>query len=179
MSFIYILSLSDFTDRFDLSPNTLQRRYKQTARIVQQKFGSEVICRKTYNEIISQLAQGDGEETYLDEKYVTLLPYIKDYLAAKTYARYVTDSQTISTASGLVVDQDDTSRRLTNEELEVMTRKVESDADFYRDELYNFLQDNKDTYTLWRDSICACNGNPKGAILPGYGPRIKPIIKWS
>ena len=63
----YILSIDDFTNRTDLSPNIATNFLKGYYTSAQEKSLVAVICQETYDELIDQLAQGG--EFYLDPQY--------------------------------------------------------------------------------------------------------------
>jgi len=155
-----ILSQSDFTSKADLPSNIKESRFNASAMIVQEKFLPFVLCKETYEEFIDQW--NDGGESYLDQKYQDLLPYVKNYLIFKTYQRLVTLGNFINTVSGQRVIQTDIDREVTSAEKAIIVKQADEDADFYRDDLLNYLEDNKDVFPLWKKSKCFCDRYSKG-----------------
>lgn len=178
----YILDINDFTSRADLSSFIDVNRINQVLGITQEKSCLFILCKEMYDEIIDQLAQGGGEETYLDAKYVTLMPFLKDFLVYESMIRYVQLGGYTSTAGGIKKATDDFSENLTNTERGELLNIYQNDAAYYQDQLVAFLDDNRDTYTLWKDSRCDCN---RFSTKPGNGIRFNnksgqhPRIKWT
>lgn len=175
----YILSINDFTNRADLSSNLNTNTLKQYFGITQEKFLVAVICQETYDAIIDELSQGG--EAYLSTKYANLLPFIKDFLVYKTMERYYTNANYKSTPAGIREHTDTISSKAPNTAMEVLTKQANDDAEFYKDKLINYLDNNRETYTLWADSRCNCGQFTKGAggFQFSSNKSTRNIIKWS
>ena len=163
----YILSITDFTTRADLSAYIRTDRLRQFFGIVQEQACLQVICKEMYDEIIDQLAQG-GEQ-YLEPEYSVLLPYLKDFLVYKTMIRYVQTGGYFSTAGGIKKQIDQVSENLSGSERSELTQIYKNDAAYYQDQLIGFLHANEDDYPLWKDSRCNCYR--KYATAPGNSVR--------
>ena len=74
----------------------------------------------------------------------------------KIYASYLVDGNYIATPAGLRTQVDTTSNIPTDKQMSEVTEKAEKRANFYQDELANFLRLNEDDYPLWENSNCNC-----------------------
>lgn len=157
----YILSIDDFTNRTDLSPNIATNFLQGYYTSAQEKSLVAVICQETYNELIDQLSQGG--EVYLDPEYTALLPFIKDYLVWATMEIYYPLSKAKSTPAGMRKHTDTISTEAVGIEIDIYVKNAESNKEFYQDKLVNFLEENKTEYPLWENSRCNnCQGFTKG-----------------
>lgn len=147
----YILSVEDFTNRADIDPNVHTSRLKQFFGVVQEKYAKKILCVELYDQLLTEIA-ADELTTAND----ALLPYLKDYLIYKTWIRYLNSINAMSTPSGMRTQSDTTSDVASPELMNGLVNQARSDANFYQDELVNFLTCNKDDYPLWRDSQCGC-----------------------
>lgn len=164
----YILDIDDFTTRADLSSFIDTNRLKQFFGIVQEQSCLFTLCKEMYDQIIDQLTQGSGEDTYLDAKYVALMPFIRDFLVYKTMIRYIQVGNYTSTAGGIKKQTDDFSVNLTSTERAELVNVYRDSAAYYQDQLVAYLEDNRETYTLWKDTKCDCN---RYSSKPGNGVR--------
>jgi len=148
----YIITTADFKDRAILSQNILTERMTAQIGITQEKYGIKILCIEFYDEV---LAHVNG--TTVNTDIATLLPFIKDYLVFKAYARYLVSANALATPAGMRVSIDATSDPLSDASMGAITAQAENDAGYYQDQLVNYLELNEDTYTTWRDSICNCS----------------------
>lgn len=175
---IYILDINDFVGKSDITSYIETDRLTQYLGIVQEKSCLEVLCRRTYNELISQLESGG--EGGLDANYTSLLPYVKNFLIYRTVERYVINADFISTNAGFRKHTDEVSEGLTNAEKDILIKQAQSDSTFYKNELINFLDDNKDNFPLWAESQCSCTKfHPVQNIRFSKNLKNKKKINWT
>ena len=177
----YILSIDDFTSRQDLSKTIKQTDLQQYFGITQERYATKMLCQKTYEELIDQLSQGG--EAYLTPEYQALLPFLKDYLVYKTMARYYANANYKSTTAGIRAHTDTISVAPTVDAMKALIDQAKQDAEYYRDQLQNFLIKNQDDYPLWKESNCYCGGNftkgGGGQIRFGKNRFNKTVVKWT
>lgn len=173
----YILSIEDFTNKEDITINIQTSKLKGYISVIQEQFGVKVLCQALYDEILGQLPDS------LSTANTALMPYLKDYLIRKTYARYLLNANAISTPAGIRVQVDATSEAASDKYIAELMRAAENDANFYQDALINFLDCNSSDYPLWEGTICDCNkqsrpskGNSFSKI--GSSKGVVPI-KWT
>ena len=148
----YLIDIDDFENLADISNRVLTSKLKMEIGPTQQKYGLKLLCKTLYEQLVSQWA--DGGFAYLDTNLQNLYPYFKDFLVYKTYARYLVGRNIKDTPAGSRVHTDTISREANTNEMQELRKKAEGDAEFYEDELLNFLEDNKNDYPTWRDSAC-------------------------
>lgn len=176
----YILDIDDFTNVIDLNNNILTSRLKQYFGIEQDKSLRAVLCKDLYDAIIDDLAQGG--ESYLSAEYEALLPYIKDFLIFKTMVRYYANANIKSTPAGMRTHTDTISAEANAAQMRSLIEQAQSDAEFYHDELLNFLENNVTDYPLWQASRCnTCSKFTKatGSTRFGSNNSTKSAVKWT
>jgi hypothetical protein len=173
----YILSIEDFKRKADISANLNTDKLKAQIGPTQDQFAYKILCNELLAEILSQLPND------LSVANTALMPYLKNYLVYKTYARYLVGSNVMATAAGMRVQIDSTSEAADEKQMAAIRKQAENDANFYQDTLVNFLIKNEDDYPLWKDSICNCNRNSitqRQNMFSKVGTSVqKTPIKWS
>lgn len=174
----YILTSSDFTDRADISPNIKTNLLKQHLGVTQEKYAVKILCLEFYQEVLDVVAG-----TTVNADITALLPFIKDYLIYKTYARYLLYANQRSSAAGVRTVAEPVSTAASDKILSEMIASAKSDANFYQDQLVNYLECNEDLFPTWKDSICDCSSNRRTKGLNklsrvGSSKKITPI-KWT
>jgi hypothetical protein len=148
----YIISTADFISRADLSQNIITQKIQAQIAPTQEKFGrSKILCWDFYNEVLDVVS---GAET--SAVITTLLPYLKDFLVYKTYARYLRNANVLLTPAGGRISSDTTSVAASREDMSDLIDQALEDANSYQDTLVNFLTLYQNDYPTWRDSICGC-----------------------
>lgn len=147
----YILSIEDFTNRADITPNIQTAKLKSYLGVVQEKYALKILCQALYDELLTQIAASS-----LTAVNTLLLPYVKDYLIYKTYSRYLLNANTLSTPAGLRVQTDTTSEAASDPTITALVKQADGDANFFQDQLATFLKCNDTDYPLWKNSICGC-----------------------
>lgn len=177
MTTVYLIDIDDFTRRADLSKNIDTDKIKESIGITQEMYGTKMLCKDLYNEIISQYPSD------LSTANTALLPFIQDYLVYKTYIRYLISANVHSTPSGMFTANDSSATKASPEEMSPIISRAHADANYYQDELQNFLIKNEDDYPLWKDSICYCGKNRRPVNLNRFskvGSKVSETrIRWS
>jgi len=173
----YIITISDFIGRVNVSENVLTNRLKSDIGPIQEMFGIKILCNEFYAEVLAVVAG-----TTTSAVITTLLPKIKDFLVFKIYADYLVDAGALSTPAGIRVSIDATSEPASDLIVSQMIAKAEGRAVYYQDQLVNFLTLNQDDYPTWRDSICGCSdrrvkNNNQFSIVGGN--KRKTPIEWT
>jgi hypothetical protein len=153
MAATYILTIDDFLAKADLSQNINTNKLNANIGVVQDVFGRKVLCNQLVDELLSQLPNS------LTDANEALLPYVKNFLIYKTYSDYLIGANLMSTPAGMRVQIDTTSDQASDKSMVAIQRRADGRADFYQDQLINFLKENEDDYPLWKASICNCYGN--------------------
>ena len=153
----YILSIEDFEERADISANIKTNQLKIHLGVVQEKYAVKILCLDFYEEVLDYVVQAETTPDYIDNPEIAnLIPYLKDYLIYKTYVRYLLYANQKSTAAGVRVVSEPVSTPASDKLISEMIGNARSDANFYQDQLVNFLLCNEDDYPTWKDSICNC-----------------------
>ncbi len=149
----YIITIEDFESRADISENIQTKKIQAQIAPTQEKYAIKILCRDFYEEVLAHI---DGTTT-VTAVITTLLPFLRDFLVYKTYARYLVGAPVMMTATGPRTQIDTTSDIATDKLISEMIGLARSDANFYQDQLVNFLTLNADDYPTWEDSICGCD----------------------
>ena len=162
----YILDISDFTNRADITVNIQTAKLKGYIGVIQEQFAVKIQCQALYDQILTEIAAST-----LTTANTALLPYLKDYLIYKTYSRYLLNANVMSTPGGLRVQTDATSDPASDKQVAEIMRQSDNDANFYQDKLVNFLDCNSSDYPLWEDTICDCSQSrtSKGGVFTKVG----------
>lgn len=148
----YIITTEDFKERVKLSQNILTNNIKPSIGPTQEMFAVKMLCREFYNEVLEVVA---GNET--NQAITNMLPFLKDYLVFKTYAHYLTGASVIMTPAGPRVQVDDTSNPATEKQIGDIQAQANNTANFYQDQLWNYLEKNSTSFPTWANSICGCD----------------------
>ena len=162
----YILDISDFTNRADITVNIQTAKLKGYIGVIQEQFAVKILCQALYDQLLVEIAA----ET-LTAANISLLPYLKDYLIYKTYSRYLLNANVMSTPGGLRVQSDTTSDPASDKQVSEIMRQSDNDANFYQDKLANFLDCNSIDYPLWVGTVCDCSQSraTKGGVFTKVG----------
>lgn len=173
----YILSISDFTNRADITVNIQTAKLKTYIGVIQEQFAIKILCKALYDQLLVEIAADT-----LTVANTALLPFVKDYLIYKTYARYLLNANAISTPGGIRVQSEATSEPASDKFVAELIRQSNNDANFYQDTLVDFLDCNVADYPLWADTICDCNRNrtTKGNSFSKIGQSKGQVkIRWT
>jgi hypothetical protein len=175
----YLIDITDFNGRADLSANTLSAKVTSFIAITEETFIPPILCNELYDELKAEYAQG---VSYMSPALASLLPYVKTFLVYKTYSRYLVSANAISTAAGMRVSKDSISDPASDVMMTRLINQAEKDANMYQDRLVSFLTRNAKDYPDWKNSQCGCkdiyvNSNNK---LSPVGGKYKPKnVKWT
>lgn len=175
----YIISVNDFLNRTDLSPNISTNILQGFYAAVQETELVGVICQQMYDDIIGELS--NGGEAGLSTEYQNLLPYLKDFLVWATMVEYYPISGAKSTPAGMRKHTDTISEESDKRTLDLLTKRAKSKMRFYQDKMINFLEENESSYPLWKDSRCNCNAfsKPSSGIRFSSNKSTKTRIKYT
>lgn len=173
----YIITIEDFKSRADISENILTSKIQSQIAPTQEQFGIKILCREFYAEVLAVVAG-----TTTSAAITALLPYLKDFLVYKTYARYLVGAPIMMTATGQRTQIDTTSDLAPDKLISEQIALARNDANFYQDTLVNFLTLNVDDYPTWEASLCGCSdrrskNNNQFSIVGGNKKETK--INWT
>lgn len=157
-----ILTFEDFKGVADVPNNVDEDKLNSIAIIQQEKFLTYILCKETYDKFLEQWITG---ESYLEERFANLLPYIKKYLIFKTFERLIFQGDYINTASGFRVVETEIDRKTLANEKSALVKQAQEDSEFYKDVLANYLETNKKEFPEWAKSKCGCGRFSKGVGL--------------
>jgi hypothetical protein len=145
------ISISDFKDRVDLNQTILQKYIIPNIALVQDRYVKKILCTDFYNELLEQV-----EESTLTTANETLMTYyIKPYMVYRSYARYTVGANIYSTNAGFRKFKEDNSDSASNSDMNGIVSQADSDAQYYENELTQFLEDNASDYPTWATE-CNC-----------------------
>lgn len=132
---INLIPLSYLNEACFLSLNVNPKKYQMLLKIAQDSFAN-LIGREFYEEIETQY----DANTLSADNDAFYDPYVKDYLAWKTYFEYLGFSNSDETPTGTRKFKDDNSELLSDVELFARQRNVGTKVNFYKGELLSFLK---------------------------------------
>lgn len=156
--FIFITP-DDYKNRVDISNNVNPRYVIPYAALAQDKSLKGILCNDLYAELEEQSINNtltDANQTLIDD-------YIKPFLVFKTYERYLAYANYKSTPAGIASTKGEDYELASDAAISMMIRQASDDAKYYENNLRLFLDDNKDTYPLWRDN-CQCEKERTGSF---------------
>ena len=133
---------------------------KRSQEMLEMVIGTALVA-----ELVSQMPSS------LTEANVTLMIYVKPFLAWQAYQFWLPKANFKTHASGLRVHEEDNSRSATDAEMANLIRDAKMWAQTKKDKLVQFLDDNCDTYPLYN-----C-GNCGGTSKTGTGFHITAVGK--
>lgn len=174
-----LIPLDYLTEACFLSVNNSDKKYKMALKLAQDQLKS-VLGREFYEEIETQYApQNDTLSTANATLYED---YIKDYLAWESYAFYVRFSQGDDTPTGLREFKEENSELISDIKLSAREKNIQQSAQFYRNELINFLRESQandsTAYPLWTYCVNSeMSWGISGVSLNGEATRIFSVNK--
>jgi hypothetical protein len=162
------ISQQDFKDRVDLSENVLSKYIIPSIALVQDRYIKKILCPEFYDELIEQVADDD----LTDDNETLVNDYIKPAMVYRAYARYISNANIFSTPSGFRKYSEENSEAATTADLAGTIAQAESDAQFYENELREFLENNEDDYPTFRDN-CNCPKPTTGFKVSKIGDGFK------
>jgi hypothetical protein len=136
-----------------LSPYILEAQNFDLRELLGDAFYLDLIADFPTLTLYSELFNG-GQYTYQNEVYY--LDGIKQYLVYSTYARYLANSNVISTATGLVHKTNQYSDKVEEKTISRLVSQARSGATFCEENIKKYLERNKSSYPLFK---CDKNSN--------------------
>jgi hypothetical protein len=93
----------------------------------------------------------------MDAKQEELMTFIRPFLIQKSYVRYISFNGVKGTSQGLVTITGDNTATLTDNQLNTIKKRAESDSEYYENELINYLEKNKEVFTNYNCKGCVVN----------------------
>lgn len=147
---INLIPLSYLNEACFLSLNVDAKKYQMLLKVAQDNL-KQLLGAEFYIEITTQY-QADTLSTDNDALYD---PYIKDYLAWRTYSEYMGFGNGDETPTGTRKFRDDNSELLSDVEMYARQKNILSKVSFYRVEMISFLKDAKSNdstkYPKWEE----------------------------
>lgn len=154
-----LIDTSKFSERVDVSDHIADKYLDRHILTAQERYLKPLLGAAFYNELLEDKLSGyygTGIEALIDD-------YITPYLVWRSYQVYLPHSKTFMTGMGPRVLTEDNSMPLSDKHLSIMRDESKSMADFYERELYEYLCDNKETFTTWEDAT----DKNRNVYLPG------------
>lgn len=101
-----------------------------------------------------------------------LLPYVRKWIAAEVYARWILSSATEAHGAGLGQHTSEGWVPATNSERQAAHRGAKAIAETYHNNMITFLQDNQDTYSCYTESHAA-------ALEPRFINELRSTSEWT
>ena len=149
-----LIPLAYLNEACFLSLNNDEKEYKMSLNLAQDQLRA-ILGSEFYDQISTQYdAQAD---TFTAANETLYEDYIKGYLAWQTYLFYLQFSQAKDTPSGVREFTDENSTILSDIKLSARERNVSDKAQFYKNQMINFLknaQDNDSTAYPLYEYVC-------------------------
>lgn len=110
---------------------------------------SMVVGEDLYNELVSQNPNFTGAN-------VTLMPYVKKFLAWQAYQFWLPKANFKTHNSGIRVHREDNSEAATDGQMATLIRDAKEWAQTQKEKLVQFLEDNSSSYPLY-ETWCGKN----------------------
>lgn len=148
-----LLSINDFYDWVGLSDKVQYDDLSHFVLQAQTGYLRPILCEGQYNALIDAWENDDFTNLEND-----LMQYVRPFLVFMAYTLYLKQNGLINTATGfkVTIDPQGTTEPLTDARMEAIRRDYREQADFYKNDLIQFLKRKKDNYPLWKNSDCAC-----------------------
>ena len=149
---ILLINIADVRKLTNLSKNVSNARYKQyiiSALNIQLK---DIIGKECLDELVA--AKCSQTTTPIQDD---LLELVNPFLINYSYAKYVYSSPLTSTEEGIVKFSGDNIIHLTEQEKKREQQFYTSNAEAYRDQILELLNDNVDSFPCYHTSgKCSC-----------------------
>ena len=149
-----LIPLAYLNEACFLSLNNDEKEYKMSLKLAQDQLRA-ILGAEFYDQISTQYdAQND---TFTAANETLYEDYVKDYLAWQTNLFYLQFSQAKDTPSGVREFTDENSTILSDIKLSARERNVSDKAQFYKNQMINFLknaQDNDSTAYPLYEYVC-------------------------
>ena len=143
-----ILTIQQFKDNNAVFANNQQQDAKiEKALDKAERVLKTVICTDLYAKILSELSSPTTEIS-------DLLIHVEPFVSAVAYRDYLPYADIHSTATGFRTFSDENSQGIGDKRMQVMISSADSDIEWYKAGLINFLEKNANDYPEYRDSGC-------------------------
>ena len=142
-----LITLADFLYQVDISQQTPEKKINPIIWKTERFKLAPVICKPLYDELLEQSEASTltvANQTLIDD-YIT--PYVVEY----AYSRYLKESNTHGTISGMSFIQGDNTGDISENKTSDLIKTHEYDAESFKATLVSFLSANVDTYPLYTD----------------------------
>lgn len=138
-----LIKLADFEEYKYITSNITELTQLEPYVREAQEFDLRPVLDCSDEEFLKDIVDNPGG-------YGTLISYIKPVLIYYTYARFLSGHGVFVTPSGIVEKNNEFSQPVSDARLSRLITQAESAALEYQKRLTDYLQDNLDTYTLWK-----------------------------
>lgn len=132
-----LIPLDYLTEACFLSVNTNEKKFKMALKLAQDQLRA-TLGAEFYAEIETQY--NPQNDTLTTANATLYEDYIKNYLAWATYGFYVQFSQADDTPTGIREFKEESSEIISDIKLSARERNILKNAEFYRNQMINFLQ---------------------------------------
>lgn len=161
MSCRYIfITPDDYKNRVDISENVNPRYVIPYAAVAQDRYLKGILC----NDLYAELEEQSINDTLTTANETLINDYIKPFLVFKTYENYLAYANYKSTPAGIISTKGEDYELVSDAGRNIMIRDTASNAKYYEGVLRKYLEDNKDTFTQWRDQCYSCNDHGNGSF---------------
>lgn len=144
----YLISKSEFSTYVDVTDHIDEKYLQRFILRAQELFLAPLMGDELYQELLEDKSSG-----YYGTGMLSLLTdYVLPYLVYKSYQLYLPTSGIFMTGQGPRTLVEEHSELIPDDVMKVLVNDARNSAEAYGRKLYNFLCQNKDTYTAFRDS---------------------------
>lgn len=150
-----ILELSYLNTACFLSLNEDDIKYNMCLEMAQEDLRDGILGREFYDQIESQYVASPPNNGYTGDNLALYNPYIKKFLAWKTYFNYLKFANVNATPTGIREFNDENSSVASDIKMYSLEKNVKERADTSKYNIINFLKDEQSNdstkYPLWED----------------------------
>lgn len=150
-----IVKLKEASEFGNIDANSNPRAFVSDVIRVQETILKPVICEDLYDYVLD-LIDLENSGTPLSGVYETLVnDYIKPYLITEVEMSFIITNSNKITAKGTGKVNDEYLRANEIAQSKILIDRVNKYNASYRNSLIEFLEDNKDTYPLYKECDCS------------------------
>lgn len=112
-----------------------------------------ILCEEFYNDYVFHY-----KEKTLPDSYVTLQPYIDQYIAWQAHAYWTIKTNFKYTRGGIRVHSEENSTAASDVQLGILIKDANYQAEYYKRLLVSFIETHSSDYPLY----CSCGSNKTG-----------------
>lgn len=136
-----ILTQAKVRELYDIDTNMNETPFNQYALRVQRNSLKSLLGAELYNDITTSEPSTD---------YSGLNDYLCNYLSAAFMVKYCIEGGLFHANTGNYQFQNDTTQAPAKWQMQQVSENYKSEQNKYANELIEYLNDNKSTYTLWK-----------------------------